>query len=331
MIDSRTGQKDRRVRLAFVTRDMQTFRPNLQLNRTYLAAIERPGSDGSVKTWAIDAYSSEVTLKLPTGAEACVLFAVPSVQTELKPGGDMAEAITMNLAESLFMPRDDAVRAAVKLLVNAGPVKTTRVTAVPREYTDYGKEPPKVQVGVPNALSRRVEQARNTATGYRRSKVAELLVRWRMSGSVRPYVSSLIPLLKVPTAYADPESEGQLCGLLLRLNEEYRDLDGTVGDDPETELRRILAATNPRVLEMWLMNFGGALTEPQIERFAQLLRWDDRKILFMTILILSSQLGEPGQSPRLSGTRNGVSVPYPDLAEKRAYWMKRFKIAPGQT
>jgi len=128
-------------------------------------------------------------------------------------------------------------------------------------------------------------------------------VRWRVPGSIAPYVKSLEPLLKDPSVYVGGNDHRDW-GLIQDFY-RYRDLEKFPYFDVEEFLRMVTPASNPEVLLFWLNNFGVPMDERHSRRFGQLLDFPNQRIQFEVATALASRLQEPTQTPKRYGTVDG--------------------------
>jgi hypothetical protein len=228
---------------------------------------------------------------------------------------------------------DAKVHQIVKLLCTALPEQKTRPSALPPDQRPFTIENLKrvtrdmASYAPDGPLTRKLRaKAEATTHRYRKSKLYELLVRWRVPGSVAPYVKSLEPFLRDTSGYTGPEDyQKRYWGLIDPLY-EYMDLDGRIMVDFDRWLGMVLSASNTNVLLYWL-RFGGLMDGARIRRFARLLDYPDQRVQYRVAIVLASQLNEPSQAPKLDEmTSDWKIIAYPDLAEKIAYWKKRFGL-----
>lgn len=280
---------------------------------------------------AVHGWTAEIEAK--AGQDRCVLLALETRTTKLPQGLTGADLVTSAILDCLDPMTDAKVHQIVKLLCTALPEQKSRPSALPPDQRPSTIENLKVvtrnmaSYAPDGPLTRKLRaKAEATTHRYRKSKLYELLVRWRVPGSVAPYVKSLEPFLRDTSAYSGPEDyERVLWGLIDRLY-EYMDLDGRVHYDLDRWLGMVLSARNTNMLLYWL-RFGGLMDEARMRRFARLLDYPDQRVPHEVATVLASQLKEPSQAPKLYGlTSDGERVDYPDLKEKIAYWKKRFRL-----
>ena len=311
---------------------MPTFRKGKRFLLIAVAACE--GKFAVSSGSAVFGWKAEIEAK--AGQDRCVLLALETRATELPKGLTGADLVTSAILDCLDPMTDAKVHQIVKLLCTALPEQKTRPSALPPDQRPFTIENLKrvtrdmASYAPDGPLTRKLRaKAEATTHRYRKSKLYELLVRWRVPGSVAPYVKSLEPFLRDTSAYTGPEDyQKRYWGLIDPLY-EYMDLDGRIMVDFDRQMPLVLQARNTNVLLYWLTNIGVGLMQDasQIRRYARLLDYPDQRVQYHVATVLASQLNEPNQAPKLYGlTSDGVRVDYPDLAEKIAYWKKRLGL-----
>ncbi|HTQ08820.1 MAG TPA: hypothetical protein VMI31_01995 [Fimbriimonadaceae bacterium] len=140
-----------------------------------------------------------------------------------------------------------------------------------------------------------------------RSRLWELLLRWRIPGALEGYFASLRPLLRDPSAYADDEASAYW-GLVTNLEDVTIEFNAKDQEDEDDVLRDLLTATNPILAIYWMEHRGALMDARQQGRFAQLLDWMDPRVQYEVTEILASQLHDPAHAPktlRLRGRPRG--------------------------
>jgi hypothetical protein len=298
--------------------DRHVSPPPLDPSKTYLLVGRRPAR-GSVEIDSASAFGMW-SLIIPSEPED-ELFALLLLQTpapKLRRFDDQADLITAAILDTIVPSSDDSYRTAARLLAAAHTELKERSSKIERGVvTPYSEE------GVHTRL---VREKLGEASDYGRSRLWELLLRWRVPGSYEPYVRSLEKLLTIPGAYTHPDDVQGQWGLIIRAGEVGLPLDGWFNYEFEELMSLRESAKSIPLLLVWLHNFGSVMDQNQIRRYARLLNHPHPAVRYRVATILASQLQQPDKMPRGYGTVNGVSVDYPDLDEIVRYWKERLGI-----
>ncbi|HVT11469.1 MAG TPA: hypothetical protein VHE55_04315, partial [Fimbriimonadaceae bacterium] len=163
-------------------------------------------------------------------------------------------------------------------------------------------------------------------TPYEKSKVLELMVRWHIKGSIKPYMMALRQLLRDPHAYSEEEDRQYLWGLIRDIGAQAVEFDGFYQELEDDAINDLLGASNPVLAIYWMDHCGQIPNSEQMARFATLLNWDNKDVQYKVAESLANWLHEPTHAPKLYGSVGDHEIPYPDLTEAVAYWKKRFGI-----
>lgn len=217
-------------------------------------------------------------------------------------------------------PQDDrSYDRLAKLIGTANPKWVARATAVPPEIRSEisGQTNSSAWVADRDPVSpiivKELERAGNE---YQRSRLLEVMVRWRYAGATKNYFESLRSLLRSRTAYGSQVESSRHWGLIENLNAQYGDIDGYVPYPVSQWVGEVSTAANPVLKRYFLNNFGSVMSRGDMKKFAKLLDDPEISTRFRCATILASQLQLEEAMPSKDGVIEGKVVQYPDLAEK---------------
>ena len=270
--------------------------------------------------------------------DCLALVVLPTKHDKLPDGFSGAELKVAALLDCLDDGDDSKFRVVVDILATAPPANAMRPDARDPEFLERWNETTKKFELYPNPnrrmthycpdgpLPKHLRDKAKNKTQYQKSKVNELLLRWRVPGSLKEYVLSLEPLLKVPGAYADEEMIEYGSGLIPNPN-YYADLDGGFIYEANEYLDKITTASNTKLLPYWIeQGWSHVFSGEHFYKMAILLDYPNVEVVFRVMARLSRLIGDPNGMPRKAIVVDGEVIPYPDFEEKRAYWKRKFDI-----
>ena len=276
--------------------------------------------------------------------DAAVQLILPTHAEHLPQGLKDADLAEAGILDCLKPGDDRSYRTVVALLCTAHPEWKQRPNAMSKDeraqqVLDRATRADVVPYCPEGPLVNRIRMALDaTKSDYEKSKLRELLLRWRVPGSLNPYQELLGKLLSVPSAYDLAEEQTGLAGSLedsfeyglVDSFEPYLSLD--FGPMPFTWtqwLNLVIVGKSPALIAYCSYHFCGSIPPNDIPRYAALLNRTEPDVLYEVTRNLAHQLHDAQHEPRLLGVQGASGNAYPDLPQIVAYWKHYFHIDGG--